>query len=73
MTEPGGIRQGLLRPPWWGGDPTHMEYVLEAMEVEGDTKAKLLANGFDTIAEIHSAIAKGAENASAILRGAGAE
>ena len=73
MEERPGIRQGLLRPPWWGGDPTHMEYVLEAMEVEADTKASLLANGFDTIAEIHSAIAKGAENAAAILRGGGTE
>ena len=37
------------------------------------TKGKLLANGLETVAAVHSAIAKGAESAAAILRGGGAK
>ena len=68
------IRQALIRLPWLPkGDPTHMEYVLELMEADEDTKGKLLANGLETVAAIHTAIAKGAESAATILRGAGAD
>jgi hypothetical protein len=68
------IREALIRLPWWPkGDPTHMEYVLELMEADEQTKGKLLANGLDTMAAIHSAIASGAESAAAILRGGNAE
>ena len=68
--EAGAIQDAFLELPWsHRGDPTHMEYVLELIDTNDDTKGKLLANGLETLAAIHSAIAKGAESAAAILRG----
>ena len=63
-------------PPWLHphrGDPIDMEYVLEAMELEPDVRSSLLAASFETMAEIHAAVARGATKAAEILGGSGVE
>lgn len=57
-----------IRPPWHG-DPIDMEYALEALQLESETKNRLLAVQYETIAEVHGAIAKGAAQVAEILGG----
>jgi hypothetical protein len=54
--------------PYHVGDPFDMEFVLDKINDEEQRNA-LLANSFNTVAEMHQALAAGAKKAAQIIAG----
>jgi hypothetical protein len=65
---PPEFRRVAIKPPWIP-DPIDMEYALEALEVEAETRNRLVAVQYETIAAVYGAIAKGATQVAEILGG----
>jgi hypothetical protein len=65
------LQQDLFRwgpKPWVDPPISMLEYAMQEGEIDAAVKNGLLAAQFETTAEVHEAIAKGARTAAELLR-----
>jgi hypothetical protein len=65
------MAEELAWRPRWVTDPIWMEYVIREIEVEASVKNQLAAIQFQTLANVHRALADGAQQAAEALQKGG--